>query len=94
MYVPHRGELALTVPAFGPHVLGSYEQARQTGATRLMPLAELQRIVEAIRHARLPEPGGAPRRVQRDPATSPGSGVELPSPQPPPPAAARQDIDL
>ena len=50
--------MALILPVLGPSVLRSYEEARQTGATRLLPLEELQRSVEAIHHCRLPQPGG------------------------------------
>ena len=94
MYVPHRGELALTAPVFGPYVLGSYEQARQTGATRLMPLAELQRSVEAIRHARLPEPGGAPAAANGTPRPRPDPAWSFPRRSHRRRAAPRQDIDL
>jgi hypothetical protein len=43
VYVPQRGELALTVPVFGPYVLDNYEQARELGTNELLPLDEMRR---------------------------------------------------
>jgi len=38
VYVPRRGELALTVPLFGPYLLAHYEDARERASARLMTL--------------------------------------------------------
>ncbi len=52
IYVPRRGELALTVPVFGPYLLANYEHARRRSTARLLPLEEMQRNVETIANAR------------------------------------------
>ena len=38
VYVPRRGELALTVPLFGPYLLAHYEDARDRASAKLMTL--------------------------------------------------------
>ncbi len=95
VYVPHRGELALTVPVFGPFVLASYEQARQSATASLLALEEMQRNVQALRHNRLPQPGAAPprRAVWHGPAVQGGGAIQQPpaTPELPPPAPG---IDL
>jgi hypothetical protein len=95
VYVPHRGELALTVPVFGPYLLASYEQARPSGTASLLPLEEMQSNVQALRHNRLPQPGGAPprRAVWHGPAVQGDRGSQQPptAPELPPPAPG---IDL
>lgn len=52
VYVPQRGELALTVPVFGPYLLNNYEQSRKTATVNLLGLEEMQRNVEAIGNVR------------------------------------------
>ncbi|MGO9751426.1 MAG: hypothetical protein ACLP8S_15090 [Solirubrobacteraceae bacterium] len=94
VYVPHRGELALTVPVFGPCLLASYEQARHSGTVSLLALEEMQLNVQALRHNRLPQPGGAPpRRAAWHPPTVQGGcwSQQPPTPELPPPAP---DVDL
>ena len=61
VYVPRRGELALTVPVFAPYLLANYEQARARSATtRLLPLEHIRANLEALQARQLAGAGQAP----------------------------------
>jgi hypothetical protein len=47
VYVPHRGELSLAVPTFGPYVLDHYEAARGDSTRELLGIAEMRANVSA-----------------------------------------------
>jgi hypothetical protein len=103
VYVPRRGELALTVPVFAPYLLSNYEPARdRSSRTGLLALTEMQLNLQAL-HERtasrsgLPQPGGGPRAVRAQPPPRPSSQPHsLPGPAAAPeiPAPAGPDIDL
>ena len=104
VYVPRRGELALSVPVFAPYLLANYEAGRQRSTrTGLLPLEEMKANWQAVLDkghssatAGLPRPGGAlPRgaRGQLPPGAAPDG-----SPPPPPPlfesSTNRRGVDL
>lgn len=102
VYVPRRGELALSVPVFAPYLLANYETGRQRATrTQLLPLEEMQRNTEAPKRnrantdpRRLPHPGGAPPHV-RGPALGDGPRRAIdPPPLPPDVPASKRDRDL
>ena len=96
VYVPRRGELALSVPVFASYLRANYEAAQQRNSgPALLSIEEMERNLEALNRAQrpqgLPMPGGPPR-TPRTP--SPGEaaprsrGIQQPTPPtelPPPP---------
>jgi hypothetical protein len=83
VYVPRRGELALTVPLFARYLVANYEPAREHATIKLLPLEEMTRNLQALEAATLartaqPRPPLAPA-----PAT-PASGERERAAIPPP----------
>jgi len=60
IFAPRRGELALTVPLFGPYLLANYEDVRGCASVRVMSLEDMQRDAEALANIRLARGAQAP----------------------------------
>jgi hypothetical protein len=61
VYAPRWGELALTVPLFGPYLLAHYDEARGRATSKLMSLGEMRAHVAAPSEAgRVAAPSLAP----------------------------------
>ncbi|MGO9899921.1 MAG: hypothetical protein ACLP0J_09555, partial [Solirubrobacteraceae bacterium] len=96
VYVPRRGELALSVPVFASYLRANYEAARaRSSGPELLALEEMERNLETLNARKpqgLPGPGGAPRpprthspgkEVPRSlPLEQPAVPLELPPPPP------------
>jgi hypothetical protein len=65
VYVPRRGELALTVPLFARYLVANYEPARTHATSKLLPLEEMTRNLQALEAAALA------RTAQPHPALAP-----------------------
>jgi hypothetical protein len=71
IFAPRRGELALTVPLFGPYLLANYEDVRARASVRVISLQDMQRDAEALANIRLARGAQAPlaTRAAERPAT-------------------------
>jgi len=82
VYVPRRGELALTVPVFTPYLLAHYEAGRQRSSRtqQLLPLEEMKGNVKTLKraHATSAGPRGLPRPRGPPPSTQALSTGERP----------------
>jgi hypothetical protein len=76
VYAPRWGELALTVPLFGPYLLAHYDQARARSTSKLMPLDEMR---ASAGNAAIID-SAAESSPRRTPALSPGDALTQPQP--------------